>query len=53
MYKLLGTAKYVTMLLDTFTITGKFGKHTCLVFPILGNNLDTILKKQGKYLLYK
>lgn len=48
MYRRLGTARYVAMMFDNFKLKGKFGIHTCMVFPLLGTNLDSLLKNQGK-----
>ncbi|KAH7816066.1 putative Serine threonine protein kinase-related domain containing protein [Monocercomonoides exilis] len=42
-----GDQKYrqpVCHLLDSFTISGQFGRHICMVFEVLGPNLLTLIK---------
>ncbi len=37
--------KFVVQLLDSFTIYGPNGKHVCMVFEVMGNNLLSLIKK--------
>ena len=46
---LLRDCQHVNVMLDSFQVSGKYGTHYCMIFRVLGSNLDTALKKIKRF----